>query len=296
MCSWMHTKFLLQKSYWLNVCTAFCSMPLITHDGFACLLPHIILLWNNSAPLYSDTYMEDHSDFTIIPGSLQRQDWQDPRLPTCTEWKTLKILADFSNQCCQKDPFDMCNLPESAPAWCPQFQWVTHLGPATSNSLQMYRESEFSSQKRRYFPMCQLIIWYMGISPIMAWVDNHVFIRVLQEHLKEYNQLQLGWHKDITTRGCCHDGGCIWYGVEFWKNLMRTAIFICKTFLTIHLAVKQMLSMHITSVTLTEFWKQMKDLSFSFCMACIRFEWNLSMMQVSVGEKEKTKCLNSISK
>ena len=99
------------------------------------------------------------------------------------------------------------------------------------------------------------IIWYMGISPIMAWVDDHVFVRVLQEHLKEYNQLQLGWHKDITTRGCCHDGGCIWYGVEFWKNLMRTAIFICKTFLTIHLAVKQMLSMHITSVTLTEFWK-----------------------------------------
>lgn len=92
MCSWMHTKFLLQKSYWLNVCTAFCSMPLITHGGFACLLPHIILLWNNSAPLYSDTYIEDHSDFTIIPGSLQRQDWQDPRLPTCTEWKTLKIF------------------------------------------------------------------------------------------------------------------------------------------------------------------------------------------------------------
>ena len=39
----------------------------------------------------------------------------------------------------------------------------------------------------------------------------------------------------------------------------------------------------------------MKDLPFSFCTTYIGFKWNLSMTQVSVGEKKKTKHLDSIS-
>ena len=42
-------------------------------------------------------------------------------------------------------------------------------------------------------------------------------------------------------------------------------------------------------------WEQVKDLPFSFCTTYIGFEWNLSMMQVSMGEKKKTKSLDSIS-
>lgn len=148
MCSWMHTKFLLQKSYWLNVCTAFCSMPLITHDGFACLLPHIILLWNNSAPLYSDTYMEDHSDFTIIPGSLQRQDWQDPRLPTCTEWKILKIFPTSAAKkthltcaiCLKQHQHDVLNFNESL-TWDQQHPTVSK---CTENQNFLLKKGDIS--------------------------------------------------------------------------------------------------------------------------------------------------------
>ena len=146
------------------------SSPMMVLPAF---LPHIILLQNDGAPLYSGASTENHSDVTITPGSLQRQDRQVPGLPTCMEWKTTKILTGFSNQRCWKDPFSMCYLPGSAPAQCPQFQRVTHLGPVTSNSLQMCRELELASQKRRCCPMFWLAMC-PRLHQYQAWQQTHL--------------------------------------------------------------------------------------------------------------------------
>ena len=78
------------------------------------------------------------------------------------------------------------------------------------------------------------IICSTGISPITAWVDNHIFMRILWEHLDEYNQLCQRWHNDIMARGQHHNGRCTWYGrksfrMALWKNLMKTVISHCET-------------------------------------------------------------------
>ena len=69
---WMHA---LPFAPWL-------SSPMMVLPAF---LPHIISLQNNGAPLYSGASTENHSDVTVTPGSLQRQDRQVPGLPMCME-------------------------------------------------------------------------------------------------------------------------------------------------------------------------------------------------------------------
>ena len=52
-----------------------------------------------------------------------------------------------------------------------------------------------------------------GISPLLKWVNDHIFFRILWEHLPEYNARQEEWKQDIQTQGGCRQTGSrIWYG------------------------------------------------------------------------------------
>lgn len=51
-----------------------------------------------------------------------------------------------------------------------------------------------------------------GIGPISKWVDDHVFFRILREHLHKYNEKRIAKRESIQQHGGkIHTGGRIWY-------------------------------------------------------------------------------------
>jgi hypothetical protein len=51
-----------------------------------------------------------------------------------------------------------------------------------------------------------------GIGPISKWVDDHLFIRILREHIQRYNEQREIWAHNIQTHGGLHiNGGRKWY-------------------------------------------------------------------------------------
>ena len=58
---------------------------------------------------------------------------------------------------------------------------------------------------------CADIMRAHGLGPISKWVDDHVFFRILREHIAEYNKARQKWKESITvTGGKHHNGGRIW--------------------------------------------------------------------------------------
>jgi len=52
----------------------------------------------------------------------------------------------------------------------------------------------------------------LWIGPVSKWVDDHIFFRILRQHLQEYNNQRRKWSTTIRTNGGrLHDGGRIWY-------------------------------------------------------------------------------------
>ena len=56
------------------------------------------------------------------------------------------------------------------------------------------------------------IMCFVGIGPILRWVDNHLFIHVSRTHLHHYNEVQCDAMNHITSQGgpAVH-GGCFWF-------------------------------------------------------------------------------------
>lgn len=51
-----------------------------------------------------------------------------------------------------------------------------------------------------------------GIGPLSKWVDDHLFICILQIHLEKYNEQRRLWAHSIQDQGGLHrDGGRKWY-------------------------------------------------------------------------------------
>ena len=65
-----------------------------------------------------------------------------------------------------------------------------------------------------YGDMCDTlltIIWSQGISPIIPWVNNHLFARIPTKFLSTDNNSRAQTHADITTRGGKHQTGGLSY-------------------------------------------------------------------------------------
>jgi hypothetical protein len=53
------------------------------------------------------------------------------------------------------------------------------------------------------------------IGPLSKWVDDHIFFRILREHLPAYNKKRRKWHKQILTNGGrLQDRSRFWYQGE----------------------------------------------------------------------------------
>lgn len=66
---------------------------------------------------------------------------------------------------------------------------------------------------------CADIMRAYGLGPISKWVDDHVFFRILREHLDKYNERRRQWKVSIQAQGGEHrNGGRKWYGGQTRSN------------------------------------------------------------------------------
>jgi hypothetical protein len=58
-----------------------------------------------------------------------------------------------------------------------------------------------------------------GIGPLSKWVDDHIFFRILRQHLGEYNRNREQWARCVAENGGeIHDGGRLWFKGEVMPN------------------------------------------------------------------------------
>ena len=58
-----------------------------------------------------------------------------------------------------------------------------------------------------------------GMGPVVKWVDDHIFFRIPQMHLSDYNNQCAKWHHEIQAhRGHRQEGSQVWYGGKVLLN------------------------------------------------------------------------------
>jgi hypothetical protein len=150
------------------------------------------------------------------------------------------------------------------------------------------------------------IIRYKGIGPISAWVDDHLFVRILRIYLDSYNRQRMEWHAEIRSRGRHHDGGRIWFGGKTFADGTIEEFDEDCTF-----ACKDLSANSSRSKTDAEFcynfddidhvsqklgipWEKSKDLPFDSSTIYIGFIWDISLLTVSLSQSKKDKYLGEI--
>ena len=63
------------------------------------------------------------------------------------------------------------------------------------------------------------IMRFHGIGPLSKWVDDHIFFRILRQHLEEYNLSCKQWACHVAENGGeIHDGGRLWFKGKVMPN------------------------------------------------------------------------------
>lgn len=147
---------------------------------------------------------------------------------------------------------------------------------------------------------------HKGIGPALRWVDDHLFFRILREHIEAYNAKRSLWHQDIARRGQHQDKGRIWFGGHIFKDgtleefdedcrfpikdLSKSsprseedAHFSCN-----------ILDINEVSDNLGIPWEFLKDKSLTYINLYIGFVWDVTQHKVYLGKEKKQKYLGAI--
>jgi hypothetical protein len=146
-----------------------------------------------------------------------------------------------------------------------------------------------------------------GIGPMSKWVDDHLFIRILREHLKAYNDLRKSRAAIIARNGgMLVDGGRKWYRgsdmpdgrvEEFDEDLSFPILDLSAT------SPRSFEDARFTfcfddinrlSKTLGIPWELAKDIPFSSCPPFVGFLWDIASRSISIPPKKKEKYLAAI--
>lgn len=145
-----------------------------------------------------------------------------------------------------------------------------------------------------------------GIGPASRWVDDHLFIRILKEHIAAYNQKRRLWHEEIVRRGRHQDKGRVWFGGHVFddgtleefdedcrfpiKDLSgnsprssEDALFSCN-----------LSDIDEISQDLDIPWEILKDKRFACANPYIGFIWSLARNEVFLADDKKSKYLMAI--
>lgn len=145
-----------------------------------------------------------------------------------------------------------------------------------------------------------------GIAPLSKWVDDHVFFRILREHLPKYNQLRQAWHRDITLQPQHHDGGRLWFGGRMLEDQTLdefdedcSAQCLDLTSQSPRSDEDRLFTYNFDDIDrLSDYlgipWEKSKDMPFAPSTIFIGLDWNLVNLTVSLPPKKKTKYLTAI--
>jgi hypothetical protein len=146
-----------------------------------------------------------------------------------------------------------------------------------------------------------------GIGPMSKWVDDHLFICILREHLKAYNALQKTCTVVIARNGgMLVEGGRKWYHgsdmpdrriEEFDEDASFPILDLSQT------STRSVKDARFTycfedidrlSKILGIPWERTKDILFSACAPFIRFLWDIDTHSISIPPKKTEKYLGAI--
>jgi hypothetical protein len=145
-----------------------------------------------------------------------------------------------------------------------------------------------------------------GIGPITAWVDDHFFIRILRQHLQEYNAKREEWRIDISSRGKHQVGGRIWFGGRTFEDgtieeFDENCQFPCQDLSgsSTRSPEDQRFAYNFGDIDriseeLGIPWEKAKDQPFGPSTSYIGFEWDLPSLTVSLGSGKKEKYLRAM--
>ncbi|TFY79851.1 hypothetical protein EWM64_g4163 [Hericium alpestre] len=152
------------------------------------------------------------------------------------------------------------------------------------------------------------IIRHHGIGPLSKWVDDHIIIRILLEHLTAYNALRSEQRARILQRGGPHQsGGRLWYGgstlpdgrtEEFDEDMVFPIRDLSSS--SQRSANDARFSCNLDDINrisdiLGIPWQLEKDIPFSTEFPFTGFLWNLSNKTVAIPDAKKSKYLAAIT-
>ena len=145
-----------------------------------------------------------------------------------------------------------------------------------------------------------------GIGPLAKWVDDHIFFRVLREHLEEYNLQRRTRHLELSAAGQNQTGGRLWYGgSHFPDGTLDEHVEDCEFACADHSSLSPRSSedslytynfddIDRLSDTLGIPWEKSKDLPFASSTSYIGLHWDLNSRRVSLSVEKRDKYIISI--
>jgi hypothetical protein len=145
------------------------------------------------------------------------------------------------------------------------------------------------------------IIRSCGISPIVPWVDDHVFFRIRRQFLDKYNSRRRQWHEDITARGRHQTGGRLWFGGHIFgdgtlEEFSEDCRFDCLDLAEASPRPAEDLRFCYNFGDIDRIldalgipWEKTKDAPFGAGTKYLGFYWDLSTSTVELGMEKKAK-------
>ncbi|TFY67377.1 hypothetical protein EVJ58_g1655 [Rhodofomes roseus] len=145
-----------------------------------------------------------------------------------------------------------------------------------------------------------------GMGPVNKWVDDHFFVRILLEHLSEFNRLRALWSADLVARGKHQTGGRIWYGGSHLDDGTLDQFDEDCVFPLLDLSAASprsskdgaytycMADIDALSRTLGIPWEASKDSDFAQTQIFTGLRWDLQARTVGLPEKKAAKYLAAI--
>jgi len=146
-----------------------------------------------------------------------------------------------------------------------------------------------------------------GIGPIIAWVDDHLFIRLPHSTIIEYNKIRARQAQVISTNGGpLLDGGRLWYKGAILadgtcEEFAEDCLFPIKNFTThpesgTNTESHAFAFEHINDISdrLGIPWEPSKDSDFSSKPVFMGFEWDLDQKTVSLTQGKCDKYISAI--
>ena len=147
-----------------------------------------------------------------------------------------------------------------------------------------------------------------GVGPLAKWVDDHIFFRVLREHLPAYNLERAQWCQEIQAQGGRRqEGSRLWYGgsplpdgagQEFDEDCSAALQDLANTSLrTTEDALFAYADPDIDALStrLGIKWEASKSTPFGTEVPYLGFRWDLRTRIVHLPEEKKAKYLAAIA-